>query len=49
MNMVWPDLLTENDKIEFSDDEDDEFFDNNYFRKELIKDILNMRDDEKTN
>jgi hypothetical protein len=36
MNTVWPDLLTENDKIEFSDDESDEFFDDNYFRRELI-------------
>jgi hypothetical protein len=33
MNMVWPELLTEEDKIVFSDDEKDEFFDDNYFRR----------------
>ena len=48
MKMVWPDLLTEEDKIVFSDDEDDDYFDNNYFRRELIKEILSIKNDEKT-
>jgi len=31
----------------FSDEEKDDFFDDNYFRRALIKDILEIRDDEK--
>ena len=45
--MVWPELLTDQDKIVFSDDEEDEFFDNNYFRRALLKDILELRDSKK--